>query len=175
MDIQAKHMVLDVLNDCAVVPPSSLTCGSDVPHGVEKERPRPAGRVQGLLLQGVGESFDDDALSQPVRGVVLAQALTGIGVDDRLVENFQHIVLHVVPLEHPHPVDQSGHELLPIGTGSQHPIEEPGFHHPVDTRVIELRPGHEVRHIADGIRERNAHQSVADGHSLQHQQGVVDE
>lgn len=70
-------------------------------------------------------------------GVVLAHAFTHVGVDDRLVEDFQRVVVNVRPVEHLDALDGAG-EVLLAAIGKENPVEEPGLDDVVDPGLPKL-------------------------------------
>ena len=69
------------------------------------ESPGAAGRVEDVLVQGIGHHLPHDGSSQPVGGVVLSQLATLVGWNDSLVEDSGNVRWGLLPVE---PGDAAG-------------------------------------------------------------------
>jgi hypothetical protein len=63
---------------------------------VEQERARSAAGVDDALLQRLVHRRSHDLGSEPIRRVVLAEAMALLAVDERLVEQLENVDLYVV-------------------------------------------------------------------------------
>lgn len=68
VDVEAENVVLDVLDDLGGVPPGGFGGGDDPPDRLEEEGSRPAGWVEGGLLQWFIQHLGGDPFGQPVGG-----------------------------------------------------------------------------------------------------------
>lgn len=161
VDVEAEHVVLDVLDDLGGVPPGSFGSCDDPSDCLEEEGARPAGWVEGGLLQWLVQHLGGDPFGQPVGGVVLAHAFTHVGVDDRLVEDFQRVVVNVRPVEHLDALHGAG-EVLLAAVGQENPVEEPGLDDVVDPGLPELVTAKQAFGVLDQVVEGKAHHGMTD-------------
>ena len=90
-----------------------------------------AGRVEDVLLQGVGHHLPHDGARQPVRGVVLPQLAPLIGRYHGLVEDGRYIVGSLLPLEPGYTTGKGREQWQPAHLGG--PREEVRLHDPLKT------------------------------------------
>ena len=68
-----------------------LRLAEKTPHRVKKKSARAAGGVEHLLLQRAVDRMLDDLRRQPVRRVIFAEPVPLVAIDQRLVENLDHV------------------------------------------------------------------------------------
>ena len=141
-------------------------------HCVEEEGARAAGGVEDALGERIIDRLGHHAGRQPVRRVVLAQAVTPVGRDDALVEHLHDVVLDVLPGKARQAARQPGHEGRALGH-LDHPVEEVLLDDAGDAGLGELLAAQHRR--CRKRRRIDAHDGVGDHLGRNDQQGVVDE
>ena len=123
MHVQAAHLVRAGLQDAGAGPARRLPGGHQPAHGVEQEGAAAARRVQHALRQRRIDRSGDHAGGQPVRGVVLAQVVPLVRVDQAFVQDLQHVGLDVAQAEAGGALGDLSHQ---VGAGGQaeRPVEE---------------------------------------------------
>ena len=90
-----------------------------------------AGRVEDVLLQGIGHYLPHDGARQPVRGVVLPQLTALVGRYNSLVEYGRYIVGSLLPVEPGYTTGKGPEQRQPAHLGG--PREEVRLHDPLKT------------------------------------------
>src|SRR6478735_9107989 len=106
---------------------------------MEQKCARTTCRVEDPLVQRVGDGSTDDLIGQPVRRVALAELLAGLRPDHRFVEDLQHVVLNVGPVEASQASGESADEGVAAGN-LQHPVEEVTLDNAVNSGEVEPLP-----------------------------------
>ena len=90
---------------------------------MKEKSARPACRVENPLFDRPLHSLTDNLGCQPIRRVILAQPVTLLAVDQRLIEDFQHIAFDLIQAEAPHVRENSADKGLALRL-RDHPVEE---------------------------------------------------
>jgi hypothetical protein len=143
-----------------------------VPDGLEQESPRSAGRVQHALFQRSFDRLLDHAVRQPVRCVVLAQAVAPVGIDDALVEHLHDIVLHVLPGKAREASRQPGDDRVALRRLDD-PVKEVLLDHTVDAGLQEPPAAQDGRRGQQ--RRVEVHDGVGNYLGRDDEQRMVDE
>lgn len=129
-----------------------LGSGEEATDRPEEEGSRATGRVEDCLDQRLSNGVTDHALGQPVGRVVLAEAVPRLGIDHRLVEDLEHVVLDLGPLEPGEAPRQSPHQPVAI-RGRGRPVEEVGLDDTTDLRLPKRFGGEEAPAGVRGVGE----------------------
>ena len=110
------------------------------------EGSRPAGRIEDVLVEGIGHHFPHDGARQPVRGVVLSQLAPLVGRYDGLVEDGGNIVGSLLPVEPGYTTSLDSQQGQPAYLGG--PREEVRLHDSLKTGLAsEVAAKQQVRRV----------------------------
>ena len=136
MHVDADDLVQAALQGGAGVQPFRVGRREQPPQGVEEEGAGAAGRVQDALFQRTVNGFGAHAGGQPVGGVVLAEVVAVLGINQGLVEALEDVGLDLVEPEASDVLGDATHQFGTRRRG-QNPIEEVGLHDARDTGLLE--------------------------------------
>ena len=146
MDVDPRHVLGRDARPIGGRQARVLGFREEAAYRVEQERAGAAGRVEHMLF----ERAIDDALhhlrGEPVGRVVFPEAMALVPVDQRLVEDLEHVALDLAEAEAAHMGRDAAHDLLAFRIGHD-PIEEIALDGAGDPDGLEGAPGQEQARI----------------------------
>jgi hypothetical protein len=140
MDVQAGDRCTDPLQSGRPGDAGGLGGGEIAAYGVEQEGSRAAAGIEHRLVLRVGDDLVNDGLGQLVWGVVFAEAVALLGIDDRFIKHLHHVVLDVLPSEAGQAAGQSANEGIATGDING-PVKEVRLDDPADLGLGKQPPG----------------------------------